>query len=197
MVRKIINIGTIANDGTGDPLRMAFSKSNDNFSELYTTANTLTTQVQSLTIAVGSIPTDVSQLSDTEGLLFDGEYDSLTGKPTIPTDLSDLTDNQGLLIETSAIAPYLQLTNKAIEMPEVPLGNAITFTKENYADPTVFVDEVDEGLAITRGNLGWLYNPLFDLTGYAVDSPHGTLWTDEIDSLRRNNKDTELVQTRS
>jgi hypothetical protein len=30
-----INIGTIANDGTGDPLRQAFDKINDNFSELY------------------------------------------------------------------------------------------------------------------------------------------------------------------
>ena len=44
MARQNINIGTNANDGTGDPLRTAFDKINDNFIELYGTdgdANTL------------------------------------------------------------------------------------------------------------------------------------------------------------
>lgn len=35
MPQQIINIGTTANDGTGDPLRDAFDKCNDNFTELY------------------------------------------------------------------------------------------------------------------------------------------------------------------
>ena len=35
MARQTINIGTNANDGTGDPLRTAFDKINDNFLELY------------------------------------------------------------------------------------------------------------------------------------------------------------------
>ena len=35
MARQTINIGTAANDGTGDPLRTAFDKINDNFIELY------------------------------------------------------------------------------------------------------------------------------------------------------------------
>ena len=44
MARQEINIGTTANDGTGDPLRTAFDKINDNFIELYGTdgdSNTL------------------------------------------------------------------------------------------------------------------------------------------------------------
>jgi hypothetical protein len=36
MAKQVINIGTTANDGTGDPLRTAFDKVNDNFTELYT-----------------------------------------------------------------------------------------------------------------------------------------------------------------
>jgi len=36
MAKQVINIGTSANDGTGDPLRTAFDKINDNFTELYT-----------------------------------------------------------------------------------------------------------------------------------------------------------------
>ena len=35
MARQNINIGTTANDGTGDPLRTSFSRCNDNFIELY------------------------------------------------------------------------------------------------------------------------------------------------------------------
>jgi len=35
MSQQFINIGTTANDGQGDPLRTAFTKCNDNFTELY------------------------------------------------------------------------------------------------------------------------------------------------------------------
>ena len=36
MAQQSINIGSAANDGTGDPLRTAFDKINDNFTEIYT-----------------------------------------------------------------------------------------------------------------------------------------------------------------
>ena len=35
MAKQTINIGTAANDGTGDQLRTAFDKVNDNFNEQY------------------------------------------------------------------------------------------------------------------------------------------------------------------
>jgi len=35
MAKQTINLGTSANDGTGDPLRTAFDKINDNFDEIY------------------------------------------------------------------------------------------------------------------------------------------------------------------
>ena len=35
MAKQTINIGSSANDGTGDPLRSAMDKTNDNFTELY------------------------------------------------------------------------------------------------------------------------------------------------------------------
>jgi hypothetical protein len=38
MTQQLINIGTTANDGNGDPLRVAFEKINENFSELYNLA---------------------------------------------------------------------------------------------------------------------------------------------------------------
>lgn len=35
MAKQTINIGTVANDKTGDQLRTAFTKTNANFTELY------------------------------------------------------------------------------------------------------------------------------------------------------------------
>lgn len=43
MSNQTINIGTKPNDGTGDTLRVAFGKTNNNFSELYSTTITLNT----------------------------------------------------------------------------------------------------------------------------------------------------------
>lgn len=35
MAQQVINVGSVANDGTGDPLRTSFQKCNENFAELY------------------------------------------------------------------------------------------------------------------------------------------------------------------
>lgn len=40
MTREIINVGTSPNDGTGDPIRNAYIKCNNNFAELYSRAQT-------------------------------------------------------------------------------------------------------------------------------------------------------------
>ena len=42
MSKQTINIGLAANDGSGDPLRTAFDKANDNFDELYAAVAALT-----------------------------------------------------------------------------------------------------------------------------------------------------------
>lgn len=40
MAREIINVGLIANDGQGDPIRAAYIKCNNNFAELYSRMQT-------------------------------------------------------------------------------------------------------------------------------------------------------------
>ena len=60
MARQIINIGTTANDGTGDPLRTAFDKINDNFVELYGADNNLNTLDANLDVNGNSIVTGVT-----------------------------------------------------------------------------------------------------------------------------------------
>ena len=68
MAKQTINIGSSANDGTGDPLRDAMDKTNDNFTELYngaggvadgaiTTAKLAADAVDSAKIADGAVDT--------------------------------------------------------------------------------------------------------------------------------------------
>ena len=68
MVKQTINVGVIANDRKGDPIRIAFQKTNSNFSELYTN--------------VEGISADISTLSD---VAFSGNYDDLLNIPAPPS----------------------------------------------------------------------------------------------------------------
>ena len=54
MARQAIGIGSTANDGTGDPLRTAFDKANDNYLELYMLQSDGTTAVAAPATAVGA-----------------------------------------------------------------------------------------------------------------------------------------------
>lgn len=59
MAKQVIGIGASANDNTGDPLRTAFDKCNDNFSELYDTTgftNNATTTALSSAILDSTYP---------------------------------------------------------------------------------------------------------------------------------------------
>jgi hypothetical protein len=74
MAQQLIQTGTLANDGTGDPLRTSFTKVNSNFTELYNAKNALATVANS------------------------GSYNDLVNKPSIPTSVSELVDGNGNLI---------------------------------------------------------------------------------------------------
>jgi hypothetical protein len=62
MAYQTVNIGSSANDGTGDQLRTAFDKINDNFSEVYTELGG--TSLSNVSITANTISTD-----DTNGSL--------------------------------------------------------------------------------------------------------------------------------
>lgn len=104
MAKQVINIGTIANDGTGDQLRTSFNKVNSNFTEVYNNITSLNTEVAAISTLVQSIDSFSGNYNDltNKPTLFDGNYNSLSNKPTIPTDVSNLTDIQGLLIGGNA-----------------------------------------------------------------------------------------------
>jgi len=92
MAKETINVGTSANDRKGDSLRAAFQKVNANFTELYT-------EVEN--ISIGSISwNNVADKPTFAAVATSGNYNDLINQPEIPTDISNLTDNQGLLAES-------------------------------------------------------------------------------------------------
>lgn len=73
MAKQIINIGASANDGTGDPLRNAFDKANDNFTEVYLALGNANNPIDLFdnngALDLLGKPNKVSFLYDTEALL--------------------------------------------------------------------------------------------------------------------------------
>ena len=104
MAKKVINIGTTANDGTGDPLRSAFDKVNDNFTELYTDD---TGDVDSIIAGTGiavdaatgnvtvtnSAPDQTVALTDSYGIDSSGTY------PNFTLEVSGTVDQNGAASE--------------------------------------------------------------------------------------------------
>lgn len=75
MAKQTINIGTSANKGDGDPLRTAFTKINDNFTEVYADIAALED---------GDITTDIkgSVFADDSTLLLDAVNSTVPGTVT-------------------------------------------------------------------------------------------------------------------
>lgn len=163
MAKQTINVGTTPNDRTGDPLRVAFTKANENFTELYANVATLSS----------GIVTDVSELTDTQGLFFTGNYSDLSNTPFIPSDLGDLTDTSNSL----KIKSYVQLTGT-----REGDGNIVSFTKPPNTDANTYFDVINDRITFTRdaegigGIGGGIYNVAAEDRWDATISPILTLW---------------------
>ena len=146
MAQRIINIGSSANKGDGDPIRTAFSKANDNFTELYGKVTVLedgtVAQVQD---TKGSIFADDSTLlvdaingiipaSVVSGTLNNNTVGTHTGP--VDGDLvgSVFADNSTLLVDgVSGTIPAANLTGA---LPAID-GSALTGITATETDPVV------------------------------------------------------------
>ena len=106
MAQQTINIGTTANDGTGDPLRTAFDKVNDNFTELY-----------------NDDAGDVNQVTGSGGI---------TASPTTGNVVVSLDDDS----ITYAKLGTEFTTSAAVAASDVDFSSAQVFTKTLTADTT-------------------------------------------------------------
>ena len=98
MAKQTINIGTTANDGTGDPLRTAFDKVNSNFTELY-----------------NDDAGDVNSVNAGTGI----SVDQTTGAVTVTNagDLDTTTDNGATTTNAITVGGLHVNSTGAVEMP--------------------------------------------------------------------------------
>ena len=119
MTRQNINIGSTANDGTGDPLRTAFDKINDNFVELYGTDNDITTLDANLDVNNFSITTGVTNGNITVtpngtgninlgALKFNGT--SISSDDSTIVNINEALRVEGVLTSTGALTSNTSLT---------------------------------------------------------------------------------------
>lgn len=71
MTNQVINVGVVPNDGTGDSIRDAFIKVNQNFSDVYSTFNTIDGQIDAIHLSnnvlnsrIDSVLLDVKKLEN-------------------------------------------------------------------------------------------------------------------------------------
>ena len=120
--QEYIRVGATANDGTGDPLRVAFEKINNNFSNLfYTTTNTYT---------VYSVGLDPDQI------ILSIPTDTFTqGNFQIRSSITDTPDSQDIMISA-------QITNDNLGIKYTGYGttfagNAVTRYNMDVSDGNV------------------------------------------------------------
>ena len=106
MARQNINIGSSANDGTGDPLRTAFDKINDNFVELYGTDNDINTldanlNVNTFAITTGVTNGDITVTPNGTGSIKLGAM-KFNGTTISSDDSTIVNINEGLVVDGTA-----------------------------------------------------------------------------------------------
>ena len=146
MAKQIINIGASANDGTGDPLRNAFDKANDNFTELYfalgssTNAEVLFDQNGAFDL-VGK-PHKISFLHDTEESLLALSPSTYHGSIGHAHDTGALYYAHGewrkVLTDTSAgaVTNYSDPLNNIVYSTNITNSETVDYVLKSNADGT-------------------------------------------------------------
>ena len=106
MARQNINIGSSANDGTGDPLRTAFDKINDNFVELYGGDNDINTldanlDVNNFAITTGRTNGDITVTPNGTGSIKLGAV-KFNGTTISSDDSTIININEALVVDGTA-----------------------------------------------------------------------------------------------
>ena len=96
MTQEIINIGAQPNDGEGDPLRTAFEKINNNFSQLYSTGF-FTSSAYSTGLTAEQVIFEAPVETFTQGIFQINSNDTLsTDTENITLNVSVINDGSGL-----------------------------------------------------------------------------------------------------
>jgi len=170
MAKQTINIGSTANDGTGDPLRTAFQKINDNFAELYgddSSADTFTSPQITTPTITGTATIDNLIFNDSEISTSSNANLNLNPGGTGTVELQAATNITGALDVTGAVTLDTSLTlaagatitefstNTALGTSNtvVPTQNAVKayVDAQNVAQAITFVGDDSTGTAVNSG----------------------------------------------
>lgn len=142
MAQQIIDVGNVANDGTGDPLRTAFQIVNDNFTEVYNPSS----------IANGSSRIDIAQDGDIY-MTSNGVANVVVVSSTQMTITGDLAVTGNAILSGNIIGDRIQNGNTIIDI-QTPAGNA-NVSVGGVANVAVFAatGEYITGLLSVSGNI--------------------------------------------
>ena len=153
MSQKIINVGTLANDGTGDSLRSGAAKINDNFLELY--------GLTALSVYTTTAYTNPSWITSLD-------YSKLTSVPTASTSVSGLIkiDGTSIAITSGIIRANLSVsTVSASGSGSLSYsGGVFTFSPPNLS---AYATTASLSSYATTGSLS-LYATTASLSSYAT-----------------------------
>jgi len=148
MAKQTINIGTIANDGTGSTLRAAGDLVNDNFNEIYTAIGDGTTLTDIL--AAGYITaSSTDTLTNKSGNISQWTNDS--GYITSFSEANDLSS-----AVTWADVPDANITQSSVTQHQSAINSGVSITESQISDLQSY---------ITAGSTTTLTNKTFDANG--------------------------------
>jgi len=183
MAKQTINIGSLPNDKTGDPIRTAFIKVNENFTEIYNIAQSTNDYANTILQTTNSS----FNVANTGVLIAEGAFQQANTGVLIAEGAFQQANTGVLIAEASfeqansVIYPHIELTKR-----HEPSGNIITFTRPADTDVS---DEIDVGLSLARSNNGQgLYNSAVEVSYNADVSPANTEWNwsgwDNLDNVK-------------
>ena len=149
MARQVINVGSTANDGTGDGLRTAYIKCNDNFQELYNTTQTpiaIVNGTSNMAVAESANVT-VSIAGSANVVNFAGSITEFTGNADISGDLA--IGNSLTITQDVTVGDQLIITG-TIGSNIIPDGNN---TRDLGSSSARFKDIYLSGSSIVLGDI--------------------------------------------
>lgn len=169
MARQIINTGTTANDGTGDTLRTAGAKMNDNFLELYT--------------ILGSGAAGVSQLTDSGLDIIGTSFRTKIGASDPASEISiDFPDSAGTVTLNAATQT---LTNKTISadnntLSGIAASSFVVSDGSGNIDGSASAKAIPSGVVVGTTDTQTLTNKT--LTTPSITSPKVTTGINDVNN---------------